>query len=251
MKTGGSAPWQARAAYFYLLRLPPSGWAWEYLRRNPDYRSDWQQRHIAPERTAHWGQRFADPDLDARSTMLLWTHAVDSTVHIDRAESFLPSSDLFEPWHLPGRKWLMADAAGLSLTARIGSHTTRWHLGADLKDGDAYAYVLPAGAPLPKHLQQLRRHLAVLGAARSPRRLPSFRPSRAALVHMRTIQALDGALAGASHREIAVGVFGREHVAGRWHPDSELRAQVRHMVHRGRQLMLGDYRRLLERATRR
>lgn len=182
--------------------------------------------------------------------MPLWTHAVDSTVHIDRAELLTPTSENFEPWTLPGRKWLTADAAGLSLTARIGSHTTRWQLGADLKDGDPFAYVLPAGARLPHHLQQLRKHLAVLGPARAPRHPRPFRPSRAGLVHMRTVQALDGALAGASHREIALGVFGREHVAGRWHPDSELRARVRHLVRRGEQFMLGGYHRLLDGAAR-
>jgi len=64
-------------------------------------------------------------------------------------------------------------------------------------------------------------------------------------MHMRALQALDGAQAGASQREIASVLFGEEVVAARWGTDSELRAQVRHLIRRARAYMRGDYRRLV------
>src|SRR3546814_7271716 len=62
---------------------------------------------------------------------------------------------------------------------------------------------------------------------------------------MRALQALDGALAGASQRRIATVLFGEEDVAARWSPDGELRAQVRYLIQRGRAMMEGEYRSLL------
>jgi hypothetical protein len=71
------------------------------------------------------------------------------------------------------------------------------------------------------------------------------RPTRSLLAHMRALQALDATLAGASHRDIGAAIFGSEAIMIRWHPDSELRAQVRHLIRRGRVLVNGGYRRLL------
>lgn len=67
------------------------------------------------------------------------------------------------------------------------------------------------------------------------------RPGRIALMHMRVLQALDGVDAGASHREIASAIFGADIVAARWHADSELRARVRHLIRRGRELTSTDH----------
>jgi len=64
---------------------------------------------------------------------------------------------------------------------------------------------------------------------------------------MRALQALDGALASASHRDIGESIFGPEAMTSRWHADSELRAQLRHLIRRGRALMNGGYRTLLAR----
>lgn len=51
------------AAYRYLVRLTPSGWAWEFLRRNPAYRA--AMAHAAPTddlrdapEAARWGLYF-------------------------------------------------------------------------------------------------------------------------------------------------------------------------------------------------
>lgn len=57
------------------------------------------------------------------------------------------------------------------------------------------------------------------------------------------LQALDGSLAGASHRDIAMEIFGPERVAETWRdPRSHLRDSVRRAISRGRMLMTGGYR---------
>ncbi|WP_158679165.1 DNA -binding domain-containing protein, partial [Cronobacter sakazakii] len=63
---------------------------------------------------------------------------------------------------------------------------------------------------------------------------------------LHTLQALDAALAGASLREIAEGLFGADAVAADWHADGDLRARVRRLVRRGDALMRGGYRRLAQ-----
>jgi hypothetical protein len=72
------------------------------------------------------------------------------------------------------------------------------------------------------------------------------RPTLAALLELHTLQALDAALAGASLREIAEGLFGADAVAADWHADGDLRARVRRLVRRGDALMRGGYRRLAQ-----
>ena len=48
-----------------------------------------------------------------------------------------------------------------------------------------------------------------------------------------------------SQREVAAALFGSERVEAEWQPDSELRAQVRYLIQRGRSFMEGGYRDLL------
>ena len=66
------------------------------------------------------------------------------------------------------------------------------------------------------------------------------------MLHMRTLQALDGTLAGASQRGVAEVLFGITAVADGWYDDGDLRAQVRRLIRRGQTLMRGEYRRLLQ-----
>jgi hypothetical protein len=70
------------------------------------------------------------------------------------------------------------------------------------------------------------------------------RPTRTSLTHLRTIQALDGASHGASHREIAITLFGIHSVRRDWSADGELRARVRYLIRRGEQLSSSGYRQL-------
>ncbi|MFN3225792.1 MAG: DUF2285 domain-containing protein [Hyphomicrobiales bacterium] len=56
------------------------------------------------------------------------------------------------------------------------------------------------------------------------------------------LRALDGSLAGLSHREIATALFGEERVRTDWSdPGDHLRDQIRRAVRRGHALMNGGY----------
>ncbi|ESX84861.1 hypothetical protein X756_24375 [Mesorhizobium sp. LSHC412B00] len=62
----------------------------------------------------------------------------------------------------------------------------------------------------------------------------------------RVLHALDGFIAGVSHREIGLALFGRARVEQDWaDPGDHLRDSVRRAVRRGRSLMYGGYKRLL------
>jgi hypothetical protein len=115
-----------------------------------------------------------------------------------------------------------------------------------LDDESPFAVSMPARADLSAYWLTTRRLTAAL-IPRAPltSRPAARRPTRLALTHMRSLQALDGALASASHRDIGEAIFGPEAMRSRWHADSELRAQLRHLIRRGRRLMNGGYRTLL------
>lgn len=56
------------------------------------------------------------------------------------------------------------------------------------------------------------------------------------------VRALDGRKAGASHRDIAIALYGRERVASDWRdPGAHLQDAVRRLIGRGRNLVNGGY----------
>lgn len=99
--------------------------------------------------------------------------------------------------------------------------------------------------------QHLRAQLAALeslnvlvSTQRLPEQLFPIDPRSRRLRHV--LQALDGFLAGATYREIAVALFGEARVLADWSDARRhLFDQVRRAVQRGRYLMNGGYRRLL------
>jgi hypothetical protein len=113
-------------------------------------------------------------------------------------------------------------------------------LAGELAHGAAYACAVPLGRCLRIQLDEFLLQADAL-QARLPAQRHAHAASRASLLHLRALQALDGAQAGASHRDIAQALFGQEAVALRWSADGELRAQVRHLLSRAEGLMRGGY----------
>ena len=114
-------------------------------------------------------------------------------------------------------------------------------LAGDLGDGEPYAVTVPLGPSLRGQLDAFNAQAMAL-RGEPPSAMPVRASSRAALLHLRALQALDGLQAGASHREIAHALFGAETVAQRWQADGELRAQVRHLLRRAEAYMQDGYR---------
>lgn len=56
------------------------------------------------------------------------------------------------------------------------------------------------------------------------------------------LQILDSSLAGATHREIAMAVYGRDRVDAQWDdPGEHLKDHIRKTIRRGHRLMTGRY----------
>lgn len=140
---------------------------------------------------------------------------------------------------MPGRKRLALGGSGLTLLTEVSAQRLRLSLADDLVDGAAYACTVPLSPGLRGHLDAFNVHAQALQGY-APAEDSTRAVSRAALLHLRALQALDGAQAGASHREIAQGLFGLDAVV-RWHADGELRAQIRHLLRRAEAYMGGGY----------
>jgi hypothetical protein len=151
----------------------------------------------------------------------------------------------FSLWKIPGQKTLFHDGADLLLTACSNHETSRVSIDARLCEGSAFEFAVPASADLPEAWRAASHAFAPFASRHRPTRRSPHRPNRYALFHARSLQALDGEAAGASHREIARVIYGDSEVWQRWTTNSELRAQLRHLLRRGHELVDGGYRRLL------
>lgn len=254
--------WHPAAAYLYALTLDGPALAWEYLRRNPQYRADYD-RHAcgSADEAAHaapWGLRMLeDPARDARYAQPAWLPDPDALPQLHPDAAAVPDAPVFALWGIPGRRQLVHDGQRLQLTAYRPEGTLRVALSPSLEHGMAYAHGLAAGARLRERWRAaaatMERFDAYYGrdAARPsslahPHGHAHGRPDRIALLHMRSLQTLDGLAAGATQREIAQALFGAAVVAERWHDLGEMRAQVRRLARRGQALVDGGYRRLLQ-----
>lgn len=180
-----------------------------------------------------------DPRLDAREAHPRWLSSPDELLHV-RASRPRGATDRFDLWNIPGRKRLAFGDAELTLTADVSALRLRASLAGDLADGASYACVVPLTLGLRGQLDAFSvQAQAVKGHA--PQVNPARPVTRAALLHLRAVQALDAVQAGASHRDIAQALFGLEAVVLRWHEDGELRAQVRHLIRRAEAFMTGGY----------
>lgn len=250
--------WHPAAAYLYALTLDGPALAWEYLRRNPHYRAAYG-RHAggSADEAAHaapWGLRLLeDPARDARDAQPAWLPDPDGLPQLHPDAAAAADAPVFALWRLPGRKQLAHDGQRLLLTAYRPEGALRAAFSPALEHGMAYAHGLASGARLRERWR---------AAAATMERLDAFysvdtvrlgvhahahgRPDRIALLHMRSLQTLDGLAAGATQREIAQAMFGAAVVAERWHALGELRAQVRRLARRGLAFVSGGYLRLLQ-----
>ncbi len=236
--------WHPVAAYLFVLHLDGPSLAWEYLRRNPDYRLDWQHRHCEDTQAQRWClRRYEDPGCDARRIQPEWLPEFDNSIPFRVDDDPPEAAPVFCLWHIPGYKALTDDGQQLRLTSSVGCRTARLTLARGLEDGMPYAYAVRAGQQAFARWHAIELQLAALNTAPEA---SHPRPSRTALAHMHALQALDGVLAGASQREVAAAVFGRQAVAERWYADGDLRAHVRRTIRAGKALMRGGYRRLLQ-----
>jgi hypothetical protein len=218
-----------------------------YLRRNTGYQEDWVRRQGVDARDPHsrWQlEVFEDPDLDARVARPMWLLDTDRRARLRAAEPG-DGQGPFSLWTIPGPKRLVHDGRRLLLNGYAGSDMLHLMLGNDLHDGQPFEYALVPKMDMDEQWRSIQRQQLLLIERQSSEVATLPRPDRLALWHMRALHALDASAGGASQREIAAGLFGEKFTAANWHPDSELRAQVRHLLRRARALVAGGYRSLI------
>jgi len=136
------------------------------------------------------------------------------------------------------------DPAGTYCTAKVASRSWRLHVADGLHADDDVALVISTDALASRRLRAVRDFLDAVSGRVGAQAGSDSVLTRSAVVHRAMLQALDGAAARASHRDIAVAIFGRRVVLDRWSSDGELRARIRYFLHRGRLLVESDYRKL-------
>lgn len=196
--------------------------------------------NAAPRYPAGGCKVAEDPRLDARRAHPLWTAAADAPLQVRAINAHDTSTwPVFSFWKIPGRKHLSHAGSQLNITADYGPNRLRASLSSELEDGAAYGLTVPLDAHLRSRLTgyQVQAN-AIQGKWPSA---DARRITRASLLHLHALQALDAWQAGAHHRDIAGALFGVDSVGKRWTADSELRAQVRHLLTRAEGLMRGGY----------
>lgn len=178
--------------------------------------------------------------MDGRNAQPLWLSSSDGLLHVRAAHANNAAARRFDLWRIPGRKRLALDGHDLALTADHSAQRMHLSLSGALADGAAYASAVPLTPRLRGQLDDFHAQAQAL-EGHALRVDPARAVTRAALLHLRALQALDASQAGASHRDIAQALFGLEAVVLRWHEDGELRAQVRHLLRRADAFMAGGY----------
>ncbi|AUL45911.1 hypothetical protein BTL55_02165 [Bordetella trematum] len=243
MMCGFDAAWRATAGYLYLLHLDGPGLAWEYLRRNPEYQEAWQHADAHLDR---WGlEAWEDPVLDARSACPIWNNTILPVLHVTSGPpGKAADSPAFNLWALPGRKRLRvldAPDGHLALLAQTESDCIRARVEHQALAAASTVYWLPVPVSATQYRDQACLPLPAASGWTEQRRRRRTRGFRSQILHLRALQSVDAAAVGASHREIAEAIFGRDQVQAEWHADSSLRTQLRHYLRRGKFFMRGGY----------
>ncbi|ADV14747.1 hypothetical protein Mesci_5667 [Mesorhizobium ciceri biovar biserrulae WSM1271] len=150
----------------------------------------------------------------------------------------------FELSALPCRSTvLLAPDKGQHVLLRDTEHTLQLAVsGADI----LHPVCLRTEAIWPETLSKHRlRAIESLNRLNVGQQLPArlFPPEKRGPRLTFVLRALDGSLAGASHRELAEALIGQQRVHADWRdPRDHLRDRIRRAVSRGRALMHGGYR---------
>ena len=245
----GLSAWQNREAFEYTERLDGPLLAWEYLRRNRAYRTAWDERNPAEAETAarDWGLlRLIDPIVDARTANPIWQPDPPSTLRVVRASAAKQGLKLYD-LQIERTPYMVRDDQGTYGTASMKSNSWRVHVADGLAEGDRIAIAIPVDEFARRRVAAADRFIADLKAKPAGSRKSIRATNRADRFHSSVLQALDRAVDGATHRQIAVAIYGQRRVSASWTPDGDLRARIRYFLKRGATLVDGGYRTLIYR----
>lgn len=257
--------WTKDETYDYTAKMADRSWAWEWLRRNPDFRAAWDDGRLQygiagydaattllvaqteTPRISEWGCLYcSSPHEDARVASVFWSpdvcssalklHAFPLKTQVEATPFLLRdlacSSVLLEMPTGPQHLLFRDGARNLQLVIEGEDVLRPVRLLTDGAPGKALAD------------RQLRSLLCFNDLRLSGRLYDSHFQRELPSQRLRLVlRILDGALAGASHREIAQVIFADEFSTERWYaPGRPLRDRVRRAIYRGNQLMHKGYR---------
>lgn len=186
---------------------------------------------------------FENPDYNAREAFPLWQPDPDITLSLVPDEDPETIASIFNPWTMSGRKVIGHDGSRLALKLSRRGRSWHLHVAGGLDAGMPFTFAIAPDDRADARLREAHEMLTVNTGG--PVDFASRRSATEAIITMQSVQALDGHLAGASERDIAIVIFGTRTVTEKWHSDSELRARVRYLIRRGHAAMNGGYRSLL------
>lgn len=136
-----------------------------------------------------------------------------------------------------------ADEQGVHFLLNTGSQTVRLVRLPGVPTGTPLAALVPLDANGPDRIEALERLLRALRGRTVPddRRLTPQQKRR----HRYMLQATDGHRSGASYREIAAVIFGRDRITSEPWKTSTVRASVIGLVKDGQAMIAGGYLHLL------
>jgi hypothetical protein len=243
----GLSAWKNREAFEYTEQLDGPLLAWEYLRRNRAYRTAWDERNPVESETAgrDWGLlRLIDPIVGARSANPIWRPDPPSTLRVVRASAAKEGLKLYD-LQIERTPYMVCDDQGTYCTASMKSNTWRVHVADGLADDDRIAIAIPMDEFARRRVAAADRFIVNLKQKSASSRESLRETNRADRFHSSVLQALDGAATGATHRQIAVAIYGQRRVSASWTPDGDLRARIRYFLKRGSALVDGGYRKLI------
>ena len=234
--------WRDAEAYAPLLDVGRSGFAWEWLRRDRGYR---QAGETDP---ARWGlHAFEPPDRDALAARPVWRREVFPFVLEAAASDDGAEDDRFDLERLAGFATLVTGEGGAEQWLLSDG---RRGIRIDVADGTLRAgpvllrYRLAGLTSVQAPLLVLRQLLALWRTGDFSRALHPG--ERRAARWILVLRAGDALAAGASQREIADRLLGRQAAQRRWRVEaSSLRSRVQRLVREARRMAGGGYRDLL------
>lgn len=104
-------------------------------------------------------------------------------------------------WCVPGKKRAFHDGNRIRIACSSSTDTFRVSTSLALSEGESCAFMVSADDDIDTQWAIISALMRLLGrkSRRADRARKSLYPTREAIVQMRTLQALDGALLGASH----------------------------------------------------
>lgn len=234
---GHPPDWRDPECYDHLRAADPRMFAWEWLRRCRVYRRAWlryceEGDAIAALAARPFGlAKLEDPAIDARFARPIWRSEHDPhVVAADAEEGQAASADLIDI--LP-----VAPIAHVAIGSEGSEHWLlsdgRWLIRLDIVGGTLLGgpallrFRLDGLTLLPARLKTLGNLVRLLAAPASGLRVPVTRRTQRWIFELRTADALEK---GASHREIAQGLFG-DLAVEEWRLNSEAyRLRVQRLV---------------------